>query len=265
MRGEGDEPANLPAVAEYSLQEQRQNQHYDEMGEAYAAAYGDRWATLYRDRFIHGPMFDGLEPSGLSALEVMAGAGSASKYLLARGARATGLDISEVQLQTYREACPGCPTVRASVLDSGVKSESFDLVVAVGGLHHIHPAVDKAIDEIHRVLRPGGWFCFCDPHTASLMDLARRAWYRWDPLFAEEEAAVDFRAIASAHAHQFDIEVQQFMGNVAYVAVFNSMVLRMPPWLKSLYAPLVMQSEVVLNRLLPTGLTCYGLARWRKK
>lgn len=254
-----------PAMSDYSVQEARQCEHYDGMGEAYAAAYTDHWANLYRNRFIHEPMFEGLELAGITALEAMAGGGSASSYLISQGAGATGLDISEVQLETYRQKCPGSPTVRASILDTGLESESFDLVVAVGGLHHLHPAVDAAIDEIYRVLRPGGWFCFCDPHTASIMDLARRTWYQYDPLFAEEEAAIDMKAIQTAHAHQFHFEIERYMGNIAYIAVLNSMVLRVPSWLKKLYAPLCMDAEAALNRLLPAGLACYALARWRKK
>ena len=252
-------------MGDYSVQEARQCEHYDGMGEAYAAAYTDSWASLYRDRFIHGPMFHGLDLNGLNVLEGMAGGGSASSYLISQGARATGLDISEVQLETYRQKCPGSPTVRASILDTGLENESFDLVVAVGGLHHLHPAVDAAIDEIHRVLRPGGWFCFCDPHAASVLDLARRAWYRYDPLFAEEEAAIDMTGIKGNHSHQFDFEVERYMGHIAYIAVLNSMVLRVPSWFKKLYAPIFMDAEATLNRLLPAGLACYALARWRKK
>ena len=85
------------------------------------------------------------------------------------------------------------------------------------------------------------------------------------PLFAEEEAAIDMTGIKGNHSHQFDFEVERYMGNIAYIAVLNSMVLRVPSWFKKLYAPIFMDAEATLNRLLPAGLACYALARWRKK
>ena len=44
------------------------------------------------------------------------------------------------------------------------RTTSFDCVAVVGGLHHIHPNVKAAVREIHRVLKPGGHFCFMEPH-----------------------------------------------------------------------------------------------------
>jgi SAM-dependent methyltransferase len=252
-------------MAEYSAQEARQRAHYDSLGDSYEISYSDAWATLYRDRFIHEPLFGGLDLKGLEVLEAMAGAGSASNFLSRHGAQPTGLDISDVQLASYRRNCPGRPTVCAPIASTNLESESFDLVVTIGGLHHLHPALSGAIDEIHRLLRPRGIFCFCEPHTHSLLDVARQAWYRWDPLFAEEEAAIDVRGLKAAHLRQFDFEFERYMGNIAYVSVLNSMVLRIPAGLKQAYAPLAMEAENVLNHLLPSILSCYVLARWRKK
>lgn len=56
---------------------------------------------------------------------------------------------------------------------------SFDVVCIGGALHHFHPGVQSAIDELHRVLKPGGILCFNEPHAGSLPDIARKIWYRF--------------------------------------------------------------------------------------
>ena len=63
-----------------------------------------------------------------------------------------------------------------------VKSESFDCVVASYVLTCVHD-LDAALSEIHRVLKPGGRFLFCDPvrmnaHTIENTDISVIAsWY----------------------------------------------------------------------------------------
>src|SRR6266581_1635280 len=66
-----------------------------------------------------------------------------------------------------------------------VEDGFFDAVFITGGLHHVHPNVAGAMAEIHRILKPGGWLCFYEPHTGSMADLVRRLWYRVDHLFEE--------------------------------------------------------------------------------
>jgi hypothetical protein len=58
-----------------------------------------------------------------------------------------------------------------------LRSDSFDIVSTNEVLEHV-PSIDKALAEIHRVLRPGGWhvgtmpFHYCDPASTrrALMD-----------------------------------------------------------------------------------------------
>jgi SAM-dependent methyltransferase len=135
----------------------------------------------------------------------------------------------------------------------------------LGGLHHVHPDVDLAIDEIARVLKPGGSFCFGEPHAGSLPDIVRRAWYRRDSLFEDGEAAVDIGAMERAHAGDFDVVWKRFMGNAAYLLVLNSMVFRVPLWSKRWYAPLLSGVEALLQPLQGRTLSCFALCRWRRR
>ena len=47
----------------------------------------------------------------------------------------------------------------AVVEDIPFPSGAFDLVLMLKSLHHVPLAhLDRALDEVARVLRPGGWF-----------------------------------------------------------------------------------------------------------
>jgi SAM-dependent methyltransferase len=73
--------------------------------------------------------------------------------------RITGIDISDVLVEKARAR--GCD---AQVMDGGhlqFPDASFDTVIGGAVLHHLD--YDRAIQEIHRVLRPGGTAVFTEP------------------------------------------------------------------------------------------------------
>ncbi len=245
--------------------QQLQLAHYERIIETYEAHYDDPWSQAYRRWFIYGPLFRGIELAGRRVLEAMCGSGQTTAYLLARGAEVTGLDISESAMRSFRRRWPECPGVCASILDCPLDDELFDCVVVIGGLHHLHPHVDLAIREIHRVLKPGGYFCFMEPHRGSWADVVRRAWYRRDTLFAPNEAAIDLDTLQRQHAGQWRFGRPRYFGNVAYLGVLNSMVLRIPLGLKPWYAPLLMPAEWLVSWFQGRLLSCCVLGRWQKR
>ena len=242
-----------------------QQQHYDEIATAYGAHYGDRFSQEYRVKFFYQPMFENIDLFGCDVLEAMCGSGEASEYLLGKGSRVTGLDISTVEINAFRRRWPQCEAICGSILDSGLASESFDFVAVVGGLHHLHPNLHQAIQQIHRLLKPGGYFCFAEPHTGSAADWIRQLWYRYDKLFARNEAAVDVAALKKEFFSQFEFRKETYRGNVAYLLVLNSMVFRIPLRLKPLYSPILIGVEALLSNIQSKVFSCFVIAQWRKK
>lgn len=247
------------------VSEAQQSAHYDQIGDAYEAHYADEWSLLYRRLFLYEPLIAGVDLRGRSVLDAMCGSGQTAEYLLSQGARAYGLDISAEVMRGFHAKLPGAIGVQGSILTSGFEDGSFDAVFVTGGLHHVHPRVPEAVTEIHRILKPGGWFCFYEPHTGSLADAARRFWYRHDRLFVENEAAIDLDDLMRRNADRFEFVTTRYSGGPAYLLVFNSMVFRVPLSWKARYTRPLLWLERRLERIQGKHTSCFALVQWRKR
>lgn len=246
-------------------EEELQRQQYDRISEGYELHYGDATSQEYRRRFMFEPMVHGVDLRGLRVLDAMCGSGESTHHIIEAGAEVTGLDISPVEIEKFKARHPGCRAVEASILETGLETESLDAVCVFGGLHHLHPHVDKAIAEIRRILKPGGYFFFTEPPAGSLPEVLRQLWYRCDPLFAENEAGINLEEMKRAFADDFDFEVERYGGSVAYLLVLNSMVFRLPLSWKPAMAGPCMKLEEWLTPLQGRFFSCSVVCRWRKR
>jgi ubiquinone/menaquinone biosynthesis C-methylase UbiE len=96
---------------------------------------------------------------GQRVLEVGCGLGTDGAQFAKAGAIYTGVDLTEAAVELARRRfelfdLPGTfRTADAENLDFA--DESFDIVYSHGVLHHT-PETERAVREVHRVLRPGG-------------------------------------------------------------------------------------------------------------
>lgn len=242
-----------------------QAEHFDQLQSLYEAHYDDASTQRYRHEFMNRPMFEGIDLAGKKVLEAMCGSGQTTKYLLSRGASVTGIDISQEQIDSFERRWPQCRGICSSVLESGLEDESFDCVAVIGGLHHVQPHVHEAVTEIHRVLKPAGYFCFVEPHKGSFPDSIRKVWYKHDlSFFGENEESLDLEALKAAFDSRFRFLRESYQGNVAYLFVYSSMILRMPLKLKPLYTPALIAIESVIKRLQGRRTSCFVACQWQK-
>jgi demethylmenaquinone methyltransferase / 2-methoxy-6-polyprenyl-1,4-benzoquinol methylase len=95
---------------------------------------------------------------GTAALDLACGTGDIAFELARRGASVTGLDLTlrMVQLARTKPAAAGrVRFVTGDMMALPFPDRSFDLVTTGYGIRNV-PRIDPAIDEIRRVLRPGG-------------------------------------------------------------------------------------------------------------
>lgn len=103
---------------------------------------------------------------GKKVLELGAGAGEASVFFALQGADVTATDLSPGMLEVVRRVAAlhgvEVKTAVASADDlSQFRTESFDIVYAANLLHHVD--IEKTLDAVKTVLKPGGVAGFWDP------------------------------------------------------------------------------------------------------
>jgi demethylmenaquinone methyltransferase / 2-methoxy-6-polyprenyl-1,4-benzoquinol methylase len=100
---------------------------------------------------------------GSRALDLATGTGDIAFALAARGARVTGLDITlrMIELARAKHDRAAAAFLVGDMLALPFPSASFEIVTTGYGLRNV-PHLEMAIDEIHRVLAPGGRFVSLD-------------------------------------------------------------------------------------------------------
>jgi len=102
---------------------------------------------------------------GLSLLDLGSGCGEAAVYFAKRGAHVTAVDLSSDMLDLVQRVAKAhgvsLATAQMSADELKFPDATFDVVYAANLLHHVD--IPKCLDEIHRVLKPGGRVVSWDP------------------------------------------------------------------------------------------------------
>ncbi|MGO8864041.1 MAG: class I SAM-dependent methyltransferase [Acidimicrobiales bacterium] len=134
------------------------------LNERFRGDHAAFFATYDADRYRlerHIPRcLDELDVRGKRVLEIGLGQGAESEGLIRRGARWTGMDVTDeavrrVSLRLELFGLPYEEVTRGSATAIPLPDQSVDLVFSHGVLHHV-PDIAAAQSEIARVLRPGG-------------------------------------------------------------------------------------------------------------
>jgi ubiquinone/menaquinone biosynthesis C-methylase UbiE len=93
-------------------------------------------------------------PSATRALDVGTGTGRGARVIAARfpDVEVTGIDVAPGMIEEARKLVPGASFHVADAADLPFEDESFDLVT--------HANMIPFLDQVRRVLRPGGWTLF---------------------------------------------------------------------------------------------------------
>ncbi|MCF2150966.1 class I SAM-dependent methyltransferase [Desmonostoc muscorum LEGE 12446] len=104
--------------------------------------------------------------SDTQVLDLCCGSGQTTEFLLKLSQNVTGLDASPKSLQRARQNVPLASYVEAFAEEMPFTDNLFDVVHTSVALHEMQPQqLRKIINEVYRVLKPGGVFTLVDFHA----------------------------------------------------------------------------------------------------
>ena len=145
----------------------------DPQERALLAGYAE-WAEVYdgpnplieAEELVVRPLLDRLAQPDLRALDAACGTGRHAAYLRDLGCTVTGVDQSREMLTVARSKVSDVRFDQGDIEQLPFADASFDLVVISLALTHLADPT-PAIQELARVLRPGGSLVIADPHAAA--------------------------------------------------------------------------------------------------
>lgn len=104
----------------------------------------------------------------MRVLDLCCGSGQVTQYLVERSPHITGLDASPLSIERAQQNVPTAKYVQGWAEAMPFEDEQFDLIHTSVALHEMRPVqLWKILQEVHRVLKPGGIFTLIDFHDPS--------------------------------------------------------------------------------------------------
>ena len=123
------------------------------------AYYLEIESDRYKYQHHINDILDHVDWKDKSVLEIGTGVGTDARNIIRRGGIYTGMNVDKGSVELTRKALKVFgktgKVIQCSATDICLDSDSVDIVYSFGVLHHI-PDVSKAVEEIKRILKPGG-------------------------------------------------------------------------------------------------------------
>ena len=162
--------------------------------------------------------------------------GQMTQMLVDRGVEVTAFDYAEDAGGVIQRDLPRYPGLVATISDDPITlpfaDATFDAVLSMGVLEHVMDP-DASLDEIHRVLVPGGTFyCYKLPNRRSYLEAIARRSGRYYHGVAQFDRLYDVAsATAMVRSHRFEI-VEARLANMLPLGIPGRLTdtLSMPIW-----------------------------------
>lgn len=177
-------------VADRELIE-RQRDHFNRIASAYLRGRAEpnhiMLKNLIWDEALAGLPFD--ERTSLKVLEPMCGSAEGIEILGRRVASPIeyrGFDYSAAVVEAAAELHPNAKIWVDDVTRIVIEPNSYDLIILIGGLHHVPDSASSVVRNLSQGLKSGGLFVNFEPTAGNpLFRWVRRLVYRKNDIFDE--------------------------------------------------------------------------------
>ena len=212
-------------------------------------------------------MFAGMDLNGKRVAELACGTGTNTLEVLKQfpEAEIIGLDISPNSCAAYTQRTGRPSFVFDLSMEHVDLPTEVDVAFVVGGLHHCSNDLPATLNNVKRILAPGGILLMVEPNASFFLNRLREIWYKYDRWFRdEEETPLDHASLASLAGPDFKILDVLYLGGIAYFLILNSLITRFPLGLKNALAPVLFAFDDVYHKLPGKRPFPMFLARWQK-
>jgi SAM-dependent methyltransferase len=207
---------------------ERQRAHFDSIAAEYYRARRNSnhvllKSLIWEEFFSRWPA---PRRGGVDVLEAMCGFAE-GKDIIENGlgipVRYTGFDYSGEVVARLQNARPELQVTCADVT-SFTTDKRYDIIMILGGLHHVPDAAGDVVVRLAAALKPGGYFISLEPtHGNAVFRLVREAIYRRNALFdsATEQAFAPDRLFALFKTAGLTLVDTIYPGLLSYVLYYN--------------------------------------------
>ena len=206
---------------------ERQREHFDKIASRYYSGRQKRnhirfkenmWVYYFKDKaFLK---------SKRRVLEAMCGYAEGKTILekyLGSKMDYTGFDYSLELINKVKKYSPEIHVIHSDITRFEA-SNKFDLIILLGGLHHVPGHVQAAITNLHSVMERGGYFINFEPtHNNMIYKIIRDKIYKSNSLFDEQTEDAFKLDILNKYFidNGFQMVDQIYPGLLSYILYYN--------------------------------------------
>lgn len=249
-----------------------QQLHFNTLHTEYVSEYDDEHSKFYKRKLIYdnvASILASTQKKDLTLLEVACGSGSnlqELKMMCSPNLSVVGVDISDEAILEFetRHGSGSAFRVDFTKADMRIPGSPFDVVLILGGVHHMVNDLDNVFKNVFSNLVEDGLVIFVEPNKLFLNRL-RRLWYRRSRYFeSDSEEAIHHDSIALDFQNMFTVEGVKYFGGPGFFIVLQSLILHIPRWAKRTLCRPLTSVDVVVSKILPARLLPAFIAVWRK-
>jgi len=174
--------------------------------------YKKKYSRLYH-AYLLQKLLSLFSPSIINKKLLDCGCGAGFTAQIFKDLHITGIDFLKPAIIAARPYLSRL--INASVYSLPFQSNSFDGIIVRSLLHHL-ATPDRAINELHRVLKPEGEIVLMETNANFISTPLRNLIYKTSPAFSDFHKNFNFETLKNILIKKFSIEKVKFCGYIAY-------------------------------------------------